>query len=164
MRAVIRSSVAAGAALAILAAGQAQALQRADVHALDALLQRALDLSQSLTEAAGAQLKTGGESADLACLETLRDAAGQVSDQLKDVRDVTDLATRLRGPVDRWRGIASVRRAAAGALAVLPIEARQTDQTAKLCGPDAGARAKLLDALIGDATTELTQLRGPAKS
>jgi hypothetical protein len=151
---------------ALLIAGtapSAQAMSRRDVRSLDALYKRSQDLGQSLTEAASAganQLSAGGDAAALDCLESLRDAAGQVSDQLMDVRDVASLAASLhRGP-DRRLGLAATRRAASGALAVLPAERRQISQTASLCLSQTAVQQQARDALllINDAAAELGKL------
>jgi hypothetical protein len=155
----------ASAAALVLVAGDAQALQRPGVRALDALYQRSLDLTQSLTEAAAggaAQLNASGDSQALDCLETLREAASEVSGQLMDVRDVASLAASLHRGADRRLGVAATRRAVAGALTVLPVERRQVTQTASLCSAQAAVGPKAADAtkLIDDATAALEKLQG----
>ena len=151
---------------ALLIAGlapSAQAMSRRDVRSLDALYKRSQDLSQSLTEGASAgaaQFNAGGDAAALDCLESLRDAAGQVSDQLMDARDVASLAASLhRGP-DRRLGLAAARRSAAGALAVLPAVRRQIEQTASLCLTQTAVQQHARDALllIDEATAALGKL------
>jgi hypothetical protein len=160
----MRLKLAIAAALLIAgAAPGAQALSRRDVASLDALYNRSQDLTQSLTEAASAgvsQLNSGGDAQALDCLESLRDAAGQVSDQLMDVRDVASLAASLRRGPDRRLGLAATRRAAAGALAALPAERRQIGQTASLCLSQTAVQQQARDALllINDATAALGKL------
>jgi hypothetical protein len=160
----MRLKFAIAAALLIAGvASDALALSRRDVASLDALYKRSRDLTQSLTEAASAgvsQLNAGGDGQALDCLESLRDAAGQVSDRLMDVRDVASLAASLhRGP-DRRLGLAASRRTAASALAVLPAERRQIGQTASLCFTQTAVQQHARDALqlIDDATAALGRL------
>jgi hypothetical protein len=156
---------ALGAALALAAAPEALALQKRDAKAVDALYQRSLDLTQQVTAAAAnasAQLSGGGGEAALDCLEPLRDAAAQVSDQLIDVRDVASLAASLQRGPDRRRGAAATRRAAASALAVLEVEGKQVSRTASLCASQPGVQQLAKDELqlIDDATAALKQLQG----
>ncbi|HXQ09883.1 MAG TPA: hypothetical protein VN805_02670 [Caulobacteraceae bacterium] len=134
-------------------------------QALDRLYQRSLDLAEELTKTVGAgvaQLNASGDAQSLDCLETLRDAASETSDQLLDVRDVAALAAGLTLKADRRAGTAATRRSAAQALSVLPAEARQVSRTADLCRSQADVqqRAKAELALIDDATAALTQLTG----
>jgi hypothetical protein len=134
-------------------------------QALDLLYQRSLDLTEGLTKAVGAgvaQLSASGDAQSLDCLETLRDAASETSDQLLDVRDVAALAAALTFKADRRTGTAAMRRSAAQALSVLPAEARQVSQTAALCQSQAGVQeqAKAELALIEDATAALTKVMG----
>ena len=144
-------------------APDALALQKRDAKAIDALYQRSTDLAQQITSAAAtaaAQLSGGGDSAALDCLEPLRDAAGQVSDQLMDVRDVTSLAASLHRGADRRRGSAASHRAAARALTVLDVEGKQVSHTASLCVAQASVQPLAKDALqlIDDATVALNKL------
>jgi hypothetical protein len=164
LRRRIAAGFALGAALALGAAPDALALQKRDAKAIDALYQRSLDLTQQVTAAAAgasAQLSGGGGEAALDCLEPLRDAAGQVSDQLMDVRDVASLAASLQRGPDRRRGAAATRRAATSALAVLDVEGKQVSRTASLCASQAGVQALAKDEsqLIDDATVTLTLLQ-----
>ena len=153
--------IALGAALA--SAQDATALQKRDAKAIDALYQRSADLTQQITSAAAtaaAQLSGGGDSAALDCLEQLRDAATQVSDQLMDVRDVTSLAVSLRRGADRRRGAAATHRAATSALTVLDVEGKQVSRTASLCAAQTGVQPLAKDALqlIDEATVALKKL------
>ena len=155
------SGIALGAALA--SAPNATALQKQDAKTIDALYQRSADLTQKITSAAAtaaAQLSGGGDAAALDCLEPLRDAASQVSDQLMDVRDVTSLAASLHRGVDRRRGSAASHRAAASALTVLDVEGKQVSRTASLCAAQTSVQPLAKDALqlIDDATVALKQL------
>jgi hypothetical protein len=152
-----------GAALALAVAPEASALQQRDAKAVDALYQRSADLTQQVTAAAAtaaSQLNSGGDAAALDCLEPLRDAASQVSDQLMDVRDVTSLAASLHRGTDRRRGAAAAHRAAASALAVLDVEGKQVSRTASLCAAQASVQpvAKAELQLIDDATAALKKL------
>jgi len=156
--------VLAAALATALAAPAAQALRRSDVRALDGLYTRSQTLAQSLTEAASggvSQVNAGGDAAALDCLETLREAANQVSDQLMDVRDVGHLAVSLHQGADRKLGAAATRRAAAGALVVLPVEARQITATAALCPQQAVVQQQAGAGLqlISEATTALKAIR-----
>jgi hypothetical protein len=161
----IASGLAIGAALALAAAPHALALQKRDAKAVDALYQRSLGLAQQVTAAAAgasAQLSGAGGEAALDCLEPLRDAASQVSDQLMDVRDVASLAASLQRGPDRRRGAAASRRAAASALAVLTVEGEQVSRTASLCALQAGVQPLAKDELqlIDDAAAALKKLQG----
>jgi hypothetical protein len=159
-----RAVLALALVAAVVLAPAANALQRRDVRVLDGVYKRSLDLTQSLTEAASggvSQVNAGGDAQALDCLETLREAANQVSDQLMDVRDVARLAASLhRGP-DRKLGAAAARHAAAGALQVLPVEGRQMSATASLCPSQATVQQKAHEglALISDATVALKGVR-----
>jgi hypothetical protein len=158
-------TLALAAALATtIAAPAAQALHRSDVRALDGLYSRSQSLTQSLTQAASggvSQVNAGGDAAALDCLETLSEAANQVSDQLMDVRDVGHLAVSLHKGPDRKLGAAATRRAAAGALVVLPVEARQITATASLCPQQATVQQQAQAGLqlITDATTALKAIK-----
>jgi hypothetical protein len=135
-------------------------------QALDLLYQRSLDLTEDLTNAVGAgvaQLNASGDAQSLDCLESLRDAASETSDQLLDVRDVAALAASLKLKADRSAGTAATRRSSAQALSVLPAEARQVSQTAALCQSQAGVQAKAERELIEDATALLTKVNGGAR-
>jgi hypothetical protein len=152
------------AVLATATAPAAQALHRGDVRTLDGLYGRSQTLTQSLSEAASgaaSQLNAGGDAAALDCLETLREAANQVSDQLMDVRDVAHLAVSLHKGPDRKLGAAAARRAAAGALVVLPAEARQITATASLCPQQAAVQQQAQAGLqlITDATAALKAIK-----
>jgi len=155
-----------GAALLVaVAATDAGAASRRDAAVLQGLYQRSLDLSQALTEAESggvSQLNASGDPQALDCLETLREAASEVSDQLLDVRDVASLAAGLHGARDRRQGAAATRAAAGRALDVLPAEARQVNQTAGLCLTQATVQQKARDEakLIDDATAALQPLAG----
>jgi hypothetical protein len=155
---------AAALALALAAVSNAEAVTHRDAHALGDLYKRALDLSQSLTEAESggvSQLNAGGDAQALDCLETLREASGEVADQLMDVKDVASLAAGLHGARDRRHGDAATRAAVARALEVLPVEQKQITQTAGLCLSQAVVQQKARDAslLIADATTALQAVR-----
>ena len=133
-------------------------------RSIDALYQRSLDLTQQVTAAAAgasAQLSGGGGEAALDCLEPLRDAAGQVSDQLMDVRDVASLAASLQRGPDRRRGAAATHRAATSALAVLDVEGKQVSRTASLCASQASVQSLAKDELqlIDDAAAALKALQ-----
>lgn len=153
--------------LATLAATGAQAVQHRDVRTLDILLKRAQDETQNLTSAESsgvAQAKAGGAQG-LDCLETLREAANQVADQLQDVDDVAGEAASLRRLDDRRLGSAAAARAAARALEVLPVEAKQANQTAGLClgQPQIQGKAGDLTRLVDDANAALQRLAAKAK-
>ena len=156
-------AIGLGAAIVLALAPDAMALRKRDATAIDALYQRSADLTQQATSAAAsaaAQLSSGGDATTLDCLEPLRDAASQVSDQLLDVRDVTSLATGLHRGADRHRGAAAAHRAAASALTVLDVEGKQVSRTASLCAAQASVQplAKAELQLIDDATTALKKL------
>jgi hypothetical protein len=145
------------------AAPGAQAVTRRDAQAIDSLYDRSLDLTQSLTQAVGggvAQLNATGDAQTLDCVDTLREAASEVSGQLMDVDDVAALAAGLRRAPDRRRGAAATGRAIARALGVLPAEARQVNQTAGLCLTQTLVQNKARDQLqlINDAMVELTRV------
>jgi len=163
-----RGSTAIRLALATaLVAGLATpglATTRHDARAVQGLYQRSLDLTQALTDAASAgvsQLNAGGDAQTLDCLDTLREAANDVSDQLLDVQDVATLSASLHQGRDRRLGAAATRKAAARALEVLPVEARQINQTASLCLTQVVVQQKARDGLtlINDATPVLKTLR-----
>ncbi|HUO11666.1 MAG TPA: hypothetical protein VMU37_02825 [Caulobacteraceae bacterium] len=162
MRKQLGSGLAAIIVLAI-AATPAAAVTRQDARALQALYKRSLDLTQELTDAVGggvSQLNATGDAQTLDCLDTLREAAGDVSDQLMDVRDVSSLAASLRHAPERRAGRIASRKAAARALEVLPVEARQINQTASLCLTQTVVQQKARDGLtlINDATPVLRRL------
>jgi len=164
LRRRIAAGFALGAALALAVAPDALALQKRDAKAVDALYQRSLDLTQQVTAAAAgasAQLSGGGGEAALDCLEPLRDAAAQVSDQLMDMRDLASLAASLQRGPDRRRGAAATHRAATSALAVLDVEGKQVSRTASLCGSQASVQPLAKDELqlIDDATAALKLLQ-----
>jgi hypothetical protein len=144
-------------------ATSAGAVSRRDTQALESLYKRSLDLTQSITSAEGggvSQLNASGDPRALDCLETLREAAAEVSDQVMDVKDVADLAAGLRGARDRRRGAAATRAATARALEVLPVESRQVNQTAGLCLTQAQVQQSARDeaALITEVTAALKHL------
>ena len=158
------AGLALGAALALAAGPEALALQKRDAKVIDALYQRSLDVTQQVTAAAAgasAQLSGGGGEAALDCLEPLRDAAAQVSDQLMDVRDVASLAASLQRGHDRRRGAAATRHAATSALAVLDVEGKQVSRTASLCASQASVQSLAKDELqlIDDAAAALKALQ-----
>ncbi len=159
----LAAGIGLGAAMALAVAPNATALQKRDAKAIDALYQRSADLTQQVTSAAAtaaARLSGGGDAAALDCLEPLRDAASQVSDQLMDVRDVTSLAASLHRDADRRRGAAAVRRSVAGALTVLEVEGKQVSRTASLCAAQTSVQplAKAALQLIDDASAQLKKL------
>jgi hypothetical protein len=144
-------------------ATSAGAVSRRDAHALEALYQRSLDLTQSITTAEGggvSQLNASGDPQALDCLETLREAAAEVSDQVMDVKDVAGLAATLHGARDRRLGAAATHAATARALDVLPVESRQVSQTAGLCLTQTSVQQSARDgqALITDVTAALKHL------
>jgi hypothetical protein len=153
------SAFAAALVAAAAAAGGAQAVQHRDVRTLDDLLKRAQDQTSALT-AAVSQASAGGDAQALDCLETLREASNQVTDQLQDVDDVAAEAASLHRLDDRRFGSAATGRAVARALTILPVETKQANQTAGLClaQADVQARAKDLTQLIEDVTAALEQL------
>jgi hypothetical protein len=143
----------------------AQATTHRDAQAMATLYQRSLDLTQALTDAVGggvSQLNATGDAQSLDCLETLREAASEVSDRLMDVRDVAALSSRLHRLADRRLGSAAASAAAARALEVLPAESRQVNQTAGLCLTQAQVQQRARDELllINDATSALERLQG----
>lgn len=145
------------------AAGGAQAVQHRDVRALDSLLKRAQDQTSALTfaESGGvAQASAGGDAQALDCLETLREASNQVADQLQDVDDVAAEAASLHRLDDRRLGSAATARSVARALEILPVEAKQANQTAGLCLAQTDIQVKAKDEvqLIDDATAALERL------
>ncbi|HTX48955.1 MAG TPA: hypothetical protein VME40_06140 [Caulobacteraceae bacterium] len=141
----------------------ASAVTRHDARAVQALYKRSLDLTQALTDAVGggvSQLNATGDAQTLDCLDTLREAASEVSDQLMDVQDVATLAASLRHAPDRRYGVVAARKAAARALDVLPVEAKQINATASLCLTQTLVQQKARDGLllIDDATPALKRL------
>jgi hypothetical protein len=162
---------AAGAVLAAcgilgLGCGAASAatVQARDVKALDALHKRSFDLTQALTESEGGgvtQLNATGDPQTLDCIETLREASNQVTDQLMDVDDVAAVARRMKHPTDRGIAAAHTARAVGRALNILPVEARQVNQTAGLCLTQSGVQDKAREQLqlINDAIGQLQALR-----
>jgi hypothetical protein len=141
----------------------AAAVTRHDARAIQALYKRSLDLTQALTDAVGggvSQLNATGDAQTLDCLDTLREAASEVSDQLMDVQDVASLAASLRHAPDRRSGAVAARKAAVRALDVLPVEAKQINATASLCLTQTIVQQKARDGLllIDDATPALKRL------
>jgi len=160
-RVYIGVSLMLWAALALPA--PAAAVTRSDARAVQALYKRSLDLSQALTDALGggvSQLNATGDAQTLDCLDTLREAASEVSDQLMDVQDVSALAASLHRAADRRAGAVAARKAAARALEVLPVEAKQINATASLCLTQTLVQQKARDGLqlIDDATPALKRL------
>jgi hypothetical protein len=161
----VTGAVLAICALAGLGGATASAanVQARDVKALDALYTRAFDLTQALTESEGggvSQLNTTGDAQTLDCIETLREASNQVTDQLMDVDDVAALARRMKQPADRKAAAAQTAKSVTRALDILPVEARQVNQTAGLCLTQPLVQDKSRDQLqlINDAIARLQAL------
>lgn len=157
------SAVSALLLAALAFPDRAVAVTRHDARAVQALYKRSLDLTQTLTDAVGggvSQLNATGDAQTLDCLDTLREAVAQVSNQLMDVQDVASLAAALRQAPDRRSGAAAARKSAARALDVLPVEARQINATASLCLTQTLVQQRARDGLllINDATPALKRL------